>query len=188
MVTVNSTTVNTLVVNGQRLSIVTPVNIAKNGGPFTVVIDAGAKIKNPLTAGTYTLQVATSKEPTLVTSNNYTITQSTSTVSAAAVTPNPSVATESASYIVAFNAGSGGYMDAGTSTITVWFPTGTYIPTGALSGVTVNGTSATANALNDSIVVTTPVNVENNGSVQISYSAWIRTEKSDGRQYLYSGD
>ena len=44
LITVNNTSVNTLVVSGQRLSIVTPVNIAKNGGPFTVVIDAGAKI------------------------------------------------------------------------------------------------------------------------------------------------
>jgi hypothetical protein len=171
LITVNNNTVNTLTVSGQRLSIITPVNIAKNGGPFTVVIDAGAKIKNPLTSSTtYTLQVATTKEPTLVTSNNYTITQSSSTVSAAAVTPNPSVATEAAAYDVAFNVGSGGFLNSATSTITIWFPTGTYIPSGALSGVTVNGTSATANALNDSVVITTPVDVENNGSVQISFA------------------
>jgi hypothetical protein len=170
LITVNNTTVNTLNVSGQRLSIITPVNIAKNGGPFTVVIDAGAKIKNPLTAGTYTLQVATSKEPTLVTSQNYTITQSTSTVSAAAVTPNPSVATEAAAYSVGFNVGSGGSLGAGVSTVTIWFPTGTYIPTGALSGVTVNGTSATANAINDSVVITSPVDVDNSGSVQILFA------------------
>ena len=61
LVTVNSTQANVVSVSGQRLAILTPVNIAKNGGIFAVVIDANADIRNPSTPGSYTLQAATSK-------------------------------------------------------------------------------------------------------------------------------
>ena len=51
LITVNNVTVNSVTVNGQLVAITTPVNIGKNGTPFTVVIDASAHIKNPQTAG-----------------------------------------------------------------------------------------------------------------------------------------
>jgi hypothetical protein len=172
LVTVNNTTASVVKISGQRVAILTPVNIAKNGGPFTVVIDAAAKIKNPATSGNYTLQAATSKsqDTPLVTSASYSITQATSTVTPAAVTPNPSLATEAASYTLGFYVGSSGSLTANEGTIIIAFPAATTIPTGALSGVQVNGTSATASANLDTVTITTPVNIENSGSVQIAFA------------------
>ena len=170
LITVNSSQVNVVNISGQRLAILTPVNIAKNGGIFVVVIDANADIRNPSSAGAYTLQAATTKEPTLVTSASYSIYLSASTVTAAAVTPNPSVAGLAAAYTIGFDVGTGGYLTASQSTITVVFPSATDVPNGALSGVTVNSTSASAIADNDTVVITSPVDVDNNGSVQLNFA------------------
>ena len=186
LVTVNSTQANVVNVSGQRLAILTPVNIAKNGGIFAVVIDANADIRNPSSPGSYTLQVATSKETTLVTSGSFSIFQSNSTVTAAAVSPNPSVEGLAASYTIGFDVGAGGFLTAGSSTITVVFPSQTFVPNGALSGVTVNGTSASATADNDTVFITTPVNVDNNGSVQIVFAigAGLLNPSTDGSYTL----
>ncbi len=130
------------------------------------------RLKIQPTAGNYTLQMATSKNQDipLVTSATYLITTATSTVTPAAVTPNPSLATEAASYTLGFYVGSSGSLTANEGTIVIAFPTATTIPTGALSGVQVNGTSATASANQDTITVTTPVNIDNNGSVQVTFA------------------
>jgi hypothetical protein len=171
LITVNNTTSNAVNVNGQRVSILTPVFIRRNSTPITVVINQSANIQNPSTpASNYTIQFATTKE-SAVTSQQYTISASSSTVTPAAVTPNPSVAGESAAYTIAFDVGSGGTLIANESTITVDFPLGTTLPPDAISGVTINSTSASATASNDTIVViTSPVNVSNNGSVNIEFA------------------
>jgi len=170
LITVNSFPTNVVSISGQRLAILTPVNIAKNGGIFVVVIDANADIRNPSSSGSYTLQAATSKETTLITSSSYLIYQSISTVTAAAVSPNPSVEGNAAAYTIGFDVGSGGFLTASQSTITAVFPSETTVPNGALSGVTVNSTSASAIANNNTVVITPPVNVDNNGSVQINFA------------------
>jgi hypothetical protein len=170
LVTVNNTTSNAVSVSGRRVSILTPVFIRRNGTPFTVVISSSANIQNPSTpASTYTLQVATTKE-TAVTSQQYTISVSSSTVTAAAVTPNPSVEGEAAAYSIAFNVGSGGALIANESTITIVFPPATTVPSGFISGVTVNGTLASATASGQTVVITMPVNVANNGSVAVVFA------------------
>jgi hypothetical protein len=169
-ITVNSSQVNVVNITGQRLAILSPVDVAKNGGIFVLVIESNADIRNPSAAGTYTLQAATSKEPTLRTSPNYTINQSISTVTAAAVTPNPSVEGFAAAYTIGFDVGTGGFLTAGMSTITAVFPSDTYVPNGTLSGVTVNSTSASATANNNTVIITSPVNVDNNGSVQLNFT------------------
>jgi hypothetical protein len=169
LITVNSTQANVVNISGQRLAILTPVSIAKNGGIFIVAIDVNADIRNPSSAGSYTLQAATSKETNLVTFSSYNIYQSTSTVTSAAVSPNPSVEGLPAAYTIGFDVGSGGFLTAGQSVITVVFPSETFVPTGALSGITVNGTSASATADNDTVFITSPVNVDNNGSVQLNF-------------------
>jgi hypothetical protein len=172
LVTVNNTAVSVVTVSGRRVAILTPVNIARNGGPFTVVIDAAAKIKNPVTAGNYTLQVETTgnQDMTLVTSAVYLITSATSTVTPAAVTPNPSLAAEAASYTLGFYVGASGSLAANDGTIVVAFPSATTVPTGAISGVQVNGTPATASANLDTVTITTPINIDNNGSVQVAFA------------------
>ena len=170
LITVNSTQVNVVDISGQRLAILTPVTIARNGGIFVVNIDVSADIRNPSTAGSYTLEVATSKETTLVTSPTYSIFQSTTTVTAAAVSPNPSVEGAAASYTIGFDVGAGGFLTASQSTITIVFPSETYVPNGALSGITVNGTTANATADNDTVFITSPVDVDNSGSVQVVFA------------------
>jgi hypothetical protein len=170
LITVNSTQVNVVDISGQRLAILTPVTIARNGGIFVVNIDVNADIRNPSTAGSYTLEVATSKETTLVTSPTYSIFQSISTVTAAAVSPNPSVEGAAASYTIGFDVGAGGFLTASQSTITIVFPSETYVPDGALSGITVNGTSASATADNDTVFITSPVDVDNSGSVEVIFA------------------
>jgi hypothetical protein len=176
LITVNSTQANVVNISGQRLAILTPVNIARNGGIFVVVIDANADIRNPFSAGSYTLQAASSKETTLVTSASYTIFQSQSIVTAAAVTPNPSVAGNAAAYTIGFDVGSGGFLTASMSTITVVFPAATTVPNGT--------SSATAN--NDTVVITSPVNVDNNGSVQLNFAigAGLENPITDGTYNL----
>jgi hypothetical protein len=186
LITVNSTQANVVSVSGQRLAILTPVNIARNGGVFVVVIDANADIRNPSSPGSYTLQAATSKETTLITSSSFSIYQSISTVTAAAVTPNPSVEGNAAAYTIGFDVGSGGFLTASLSTITVVFPAATTVPNGSLSGVTVNSTSASATADNDTVVITSPVNVDNNGSVQLNFAigAGLENPTTDGTYNL----
>ena len=186
LVTVNSTQANVVSVSGQRLAILTPVNIAKNSGIFVVVIDANTDIRNPSSSGSYTLQAATSKETTLMTSASYSIYQSISTVTAAAVAPNPSVEGNAAAYTIGFDVGSGGFLTASQSIITVAFPSETTVPNGTLSGVTVNSTSASATANNDTVVITSPVNVDNNGSVQLNFAigAGLENPTTDGSYTL----
>lgn len=170
LITVNSLQANVVNISGQRLAILTPDDIVKNGGIFVVVIDANADIRNPSSSGSYTLQAASSKEPTLMTSPSFAIYQSVSTVTAAAVSPNPSVEGNAAAYTIGFDVGSGGFLTASLSTITVVLPSATTVPNGTLSGVTVNSTSASATADNDTVFITSPVNVDNNGSVQLNFA------------------
>ncbi|MGD9486463.1 MAG: FlgD immunoglobulin-like domain containing protein [Calditrichaceae bacterium] len=179
-ITVNNTTANVVNVHGQKVSILTPVNVAQRG---TIILSfaESANIKNPSSSGNYNLDAGTSIEG-VVTYSSYTISASTSTVSAAAVTPNPSVGGESADYLVSFTTGSGGGLSANTSTITITFPAGTTVPAGALSGVTINGTSAMATATGTTVVVTTPINIDNNGPIDARFAvgSGLKNPATDG--------
>ncbi len=174
-VTVNNTASNAVEVSGvgnRRIAILTPVNIRKDGGTpgqFTIVFHLAVPITNPQWAGQYRLRQFTSKNPLpVVISPAFTITASSSTVSSAGVTPNPSVANIPAAYTVNFNVGSGGGLTT-ASTITIAFPLQTTIPDGALSGVTVNGTPATASSLRDTVIIYCPVAVAANSSVTVRF-------------------
>jgi hypothetical protein len=185
LVTVNNTASNAVSVSGQRVAILTPVYVEKNGrGSITVVIDVSAEIQNPSSAANYTLQAATTRgqDTPLITSNPYTISASSSTVTAAAVTPNPSVAGESASYTIGFNVGSAGFLTANVDNIMIAFPALTTVPDGILSGVTVNGTTAFASASNDTVTITTPVTINNNGPVEVVFAvgAGLQNPSTEG--------
>jgi hypothetical protein len=171
-ISVNNTNANTVTVNGRIVLILSPVNIPRKG-PFTVVFDVSAKIKNPADAGDYYLDVKTNRGPdstNWVQSNAYTISQSNSNVSAAAVTPDPSVVSEAAHYTISFNTGLSGALAANEGSITIAFPSGTTIPQGSISGVTVNGASAITTADGDTVVITTPIDIDNNGVVNVVFA------------------
>ena len=176
-ITVNGTNAaneSAVVITNQRLAIRTPVQVSgvgRNGDPtVNLVISKSAEIRNPSTAGDFTLEAATSEEPTLVTSDPYTINQSTTTVSKASVTPSPSIEGRSASYAIGFSVGEGGFLTT-SETVTIEFPAGTTVPDGSIAGVTFNGTSTSAigdettNTVNVSVAST----VKNQGSVSIGF-------------------
>lgn len=174
-ISVNGTGVSgTVAIRGQILAIPTPVAIERNGDDsIRVVISASAEIRNPTVSGDHTLFVWTTgqNDGTPVESDAYTIYQSISTVTSAAVTPNPSIAGLAAAYTIGFNVGGGGSLAANSGTITIAFDTSTTVPTGSISGVTVNGTSANTVASSDTVVITTPVDIDNDGSVQVVFAS-----------------
>ena len=142
----------------------TPIS-AGNGNTQEVKFLPSAKIKNPATPGNYTISV-TIKNTYSGTSPNVTIVASNTTVSAAAVTPDPSVEFFPSKYTVSFRLGEGGYL-AQDNTIFLNFPVGTTIPNGFLSGVTINGTNALALKNGNSIELTTPRSYDNNQFIQV---------------------
>lgn len=170
-VTVNGTGASTVVVSGQSVIITTPVAVAKNGGQGTVVIAAAAGIRNPGVVTTYRIRLQTSAEPTDVYSPLYSITASTTRITSLAVTPNPSVESTAAAQTVTFNTGAGGYLTGNSSTITIKFPSGTTVPSGSISGVSVNGGSATATGADTTVTVTVPSDVGNSSGVTVTFTS-----------------
>ena len=146
--------------------------VASSAIQLTFTTAAG--IVNPGTAGnSYSLSVSATNNGS-ATSGTFAITAS--TVNPATVTPSPTTESASAQYTVAFTVGSGGALTAGSSTITVVFPSGTTVPsTMVATYVTVNGTalssSPTCDATNRKVTLTTPVSIANNGSVSIVFSS-----------------
>jgi len=175
-ITVNSTTVVASPVvspTGRTVTITTPVNVA-NDGAVTVVIASDAGLRNPTSAGGYTLQVHTSAEVTKVNSLAYTIGPSATTVTAANVTPTANGVNTAAQYVIGFRVGASGSLAAGASTITLTMPTGTTVPASiAPSKVTINGSAASAVSVSgQQITITVPVavTISNSDSVTIVIS------------------
>jgi len=193
LVKVNNVAATAVSVNGQRVSILSPVEIFNwfALAPFTIEISAAAKIRNPSTNGTYTSWVgaynnAGNQINGADVSDSYSIYTSTSTVTAAAVTPNPSIASQTAAYTIGFDVGTGGFLTGGSSTITIGFNSATTIPNGSLSGVTVNGTVAVTTASNDTVVITSPVDIDNEGSITVNFpsGAGIQNPSNSGNYVL----
>lgn len=180
LVTVNGVACTGVSITGQRLALESPIQLWRVLGTeeFTIVISAAAKIKNPDASSSYTLAVQAVQENgnpidpigAPATSNTYNITPSTSTITTPAVAPSPTIAGQAAAYTIAFNVGSGGYLMAGSGTITIGFDPYTTIPNGSLSGVTINAVPATAVANNDTVVITIPVDIDNNSSVTVNFA------------------
>ena len=145
MVTVNDSTVTAKSVSGDtvRAVIPTPAPSIPNDGAVTVVINSG--ITNPTTAGSNkTLVVQTNEDPDPSTSNRYTIISSSTQVTSATVTVNPSSVSDTASYSIVFSLGSNGAMLVG-DTLTVIFPADTDVPSSiATTSIQVNATSLSA--------------------------------------------
>ncbi|WP_211204013.1 T9SS type A sorting domain-containing protein [Chloroherpeton thalassium] len=189
-ITVRSVAATAVSVSGQIVTITTPVEIGGNNAQentAAVVIAASAGIRNPASSGTYSLSVTTypTKGGSATDSETYDITQTTTTISSPAVTPNNSVASNSAAYKIGFSVGAGGYLTT-SSTITVKFPSSTTLPSGAVAGVTVNNTSATATASGDSVIINCPVEVANSEAVEIDFSlgSGLKNPSSAGDYHL----
>ncbi len=164
-------------VAGNTLTINTPVAI-NNLANVTILINQTAGILNPTAVQAYTLQLYTQSEAGPFTSPDYYIVQTTSTVSAADVTPaNPNPAVTSG-YTINFNAGTNGRLRAGISTITITFNSSTTISATAAnydsSYIVVDGVSTLIPTANISIsgqaltfTVPAAVSVDNNDNVSV---------------------
>ncbi len=113
---------------GQGLRILVPANISTLT-PVTVLISQSAGILNPTLVQSYTLNVSTTQETGPFTSPSYSIIQTSSTVSAATVTPAVPTPSSLSKYTVDFSTGTNGRLMAGTSTITITFNASTGVNT-----------------------------------------------------------
>ncbi len=173
LVTVNGVASANVTVADSELTIVTPTGFKGPSTPtanISIVISSTAGIQNAGTAGTYNVKVRTSTQTAKSAPATYSIITTTSQVTAASVTPNPSVQSLNAAYTIVFSVGSGGYLTT-NSTITLTFPSNSTVPQGSISGVTLNGATATTdgNSTSKVVTITSPVSISNNGSVTIVF-------------------
>jgi hypothetical protein len=155
---------------GNKVSFVTPIN-APNNSFLCVTFTSLAGIINPLNSGNYYLKIATSAEPTLVTSAPYFI----KAPGKSSVIVNPKKSREQAEYKIQFTTGVNGSLypfgTPGTDKyISVTFPFGFTVPfVLAAGGIKVNGISTSDPAIitGQKITFPTPVVIESNTTVEI---------------------
>jgi len=120
--TIGGQTVDAATGSGNTLFLTIHQTIVASTSNINVVIPVGSGIRNPLTAGNYTLQGATSAQPS-GTSPVYTITSSGNAVTVGAVTPSPNtVGSGSAAYSFTVTTSSDGPLFGGTSEVTTLAP------------------------------------------------------------------
>ncbi|MCD6427549.1 MAG: hypothetical protein J7L03_05600 [Caldisericaceae bacterium] len=111
------------------------------GYTFTIIINDSFGIKNPTNPGTYTLQLATSREPAYAVSNPYDIVGSNITNLSVSLSPN--TAGSVSTYSIWFTTGPSGALQP-NNYIKIVFPDDTYIPTNtSASYITLNGHNCT---------------------------------------------
>lgn len=169
-VQINGSNARGLTTSGQTLTINLNQNIT--AGAVTVVFRDPPGVTNPITPGSYTLDVSTSQEPTVVTSSPFTIT-STAVLTSATVTPTTSIAGLTSGYTVQFKLGGSGGLTAAVGTFTLVFPDNTTVPNGQIYGMTVNGTPAVAIGTpgTRTIQVEAPVNLASLDIVELVFTA-----------------
>ncbi len=193
-VKVNGVAASAVVTNSslREITITTPVTVPGGDTAF-VVIDTLASIYNKTAIGLDSLQAWTSAQSTPVYSPAFSLVRATTQVTAARVTPLPTDADSTANYTIGFRLGNHGRMLAGVDTVRVRFNTATRVTQGALSGVLLNSTPATATgdsakrtiqiqvpatvetANNDSITLYLPEAAVRNPAVNGSYTLFVAT-------------
>lgn len=172
LVTVNGTPASTVTTNAtlREMYITTPIALI-GGDTAVVVVDSLAGVINKTSFGVDSLQAWTSAQLTPGFSPGYTLVRTTTTVTAAKVTPLPTDPDSISSYTIGFHLGSRGRMLAGLDTFRVRFPAATGMAHGALSQVRVNTELATATADSAkrtiSIVMPGAVTTANNDSITL---------------------
>lgn len=164
-----------VLVTGQVVRLYVPVSFFNNGPPAsrqntgTIQIFSSAQIRNPGTAGSYSIGLSSDVEGVFANSpRSISVVASSTTISTVAVSPNTSVELRSARYNVSFNTGQGGFLTT-ESTVTLTFPVGTTVPNGTISGVTLNSasTDAVGSSGSRTVTIAVPVEVDNEASIQI---------------------
>jgi len=152
------------------LTIPVPLNIYGNND-VTVIISTQAAVINPSSSGSYTLTVWTTTDSTYTTSNAYNI--SSSFVSSVTVSPNPATVGTVADYTIQFTTSSEGTLTANSDTMSVSFPSETYVPNTGIqaSYVSVNNQNCSSvTASGNTLMIKTPVSVGANSNVKVIIS------------------
>lgn len=168
---------------GRKISLKVPINISNNS-TVKIIFSEKFGIKNPTKAGDYTLQVATSREPTYVTSYSYKIVES--IISDLRVEVIPPVTKVEAEYRISFKTGKHGMLNEGEN-IYIKFPSYTKIPSNIDKNlITVNGVTLTRNVLIDSsnkiITIKTPIKIDKEEKVEIIISKEVGIKNPDTPQ------
>ncbi|MDZ7360651.1 MAG: T9SS type A sorting domain-containing protein [candidate division KSB1 bacterium] len=172
----------------RQITIISPVNLSNNQ-TFSIVINAGAGLLNPMNAGSYRVTVWTSSQPAPVSSPNYNIEAATTSVTPATVTLSVNALDTPSDYLLNFNLGNQGRLSSGNSTITIKFNSASGVTQGVLHGVTVNGTKAAAvgdeSAKKITVTVPAAVNLGNNAGVTLFVpSPIVRNPRRHGNYTL----
>lgn len=183
-VTINGVNPSDVIIStGRRLSLKVPVNISNNSN-VKIIISEKFGIRNPTKSGDYYLQVATTREPTYITSFSYKIVES--TISDLRVEVTPPVTKLEANYKISFKTGKNGALSEGDE-IYIRFPPFTKFPNIVEKNlITINGTTLTKSPnidiSNRILTIYTPVKIKNEDFVEIiiSKEAGIKNPDSPG--------
>jgi len=171
-ITINGRTCTNRYVSGTALTVYIPSSlmISNNSWVYITISDAYGII-NPVSTGTYTLKVSTSKDTIPATSNTYEITGT--SISNLNITADPLTQNSNAEYTFTFRTSSSGALTANSDKIYIQFPTEFTVPSSIPgSYVTVNGTpcNTTVTVSSDKLTITTPINIGSNANVSIVIS------------------
>ena len=157
-------------VSGNKVSFVTPKTV--NASEWICIqFTTAAGLKNPVTPGNYSLKLSTSAEPSIVSSQSYTI----RLPGRGYVTVTPNTSSKEAEYQIIFTLGvNGAIYPSGTEgldrNIMITFPPSFTLPaTIAAGSIQVNGfaTSEIATITGQKITFPTPVVLDNNAEVTV---------------------
>ena len=157
-------------ITSTKIQIRTPINLP-SGYVVYVSIPQTVGIQNPPTAGTYTIKVSTSKETSAVDSNTYTLVGS--NISSLYVSVSPSSAGTAANYTIQFITGPSGALTSTSEWIKIEFPTGTTVPSGNPSYISINGRTCTNRYVSGTsltIYIPSTLTIGNNSWVYVTIS------------------
>ncbi|MCX8095537.1 MAG: copper amine oxidase N-terminal domain-containing protein [Caldisericia bacterium] len=187
-VTINGFNPSDLIIStGRKITLKVSINISNNSSVKIVFTDKFG-IKNPTKSGDYTLQVATSREPTFITSYSYKIVES--IISDLKVVVSPPVTKVEAEYKISFKTGKHGSLLEGEE-IYLKFPSYTKLPNEIDKNlILVNGINLTKSPVVDNsnkiLTIKIPVKVGNEEKVEIiiSKEAGIKNPDNPGEYRL----
>jgi len=161
-------------ISGQRARVFVPtaLHMVAPGAQCNVQFTREFGIINPEQPANYTLQVSTSKDTGLATSNMYMIIGT--SIKNLSVTVNPASQSTVAEYRAVFNTSTTGNLVSGTGKINIIFPDGITLPSSIIPGaITVNGTSCiNVEKIGDhKLVIAAPINISISNQVTVIISA-----------------
>ena len=171
-------------ISGTRVRVYVPsaLGLIAPGAQCNIEFTKDFGIKNPESPGDYALQVSTSKDTGLATSNLYHITGT--SISDVSVTVTPSSQLTVAEYRIVFKTSSSGSLTKNLDKINIIFPDEVTLPTTVIPGaITVNNTPCVnATIVGNKLSITTPVSISVNSQVTviISQNFGIKNPSSTG--------